>query len=74
MHDQQKKAAIIAAVFQYIQGEEEAVLRPRTLAPGPSGAPQTVPASSAWAASGRQEQMQLRSLMQFRSFRGGPWR
>lgn len=74
MDDQKKTAAIIAAVFQYIQGEEEAVLRPRTPVPGPLAAPQAVPAANAWAASGRQEQMQLRNLMVFRSFRGGPWR
>jgi hypothetical protein len=65
MTDTQKKfAAAIAAVMQYLQEEELASLQFETA--------RAVPAAPAgpklWALNGRQAQMQLRNLMQLRTF------
>lgn len=65
MEDQKKLAAILAAVSLYIQSEEEAAMRP----PQPREEPAPVPVSL-WGISGRQSMMQLRNLMQLRSFHG----
>ena len=71
MTDNNKKSAAIAAVMYYLN-QEEAVLTQAAM----SGMPQA-PAASAlepatlykpWGMSGRQAQMQLRNLMQLRTF------
>ncbi len=64
-----KKAAAIAAVTAYLQQEAEAAAL-CAAEPGlpASGATAAVPRM--WGASGRQEQMQLRQLMQLKTFHG----
>ena len=71
MTDDKKKAAAIAAVMSYLQ-EEEALGMQAAMAGMPQ-APATAAASAAdlsnpWGVSGRQAQMQLRQLMQLRTF------
>ena len=72
MKDFKKVSAAIAAVMHYIQ-EEEAVLMQQAAM---SSLPQVLtsvsaPATgfSAWSMNGRQTQMQIRNLMQMRTFR-----
>ena len=72
MDNQKKISAAIAAVMHYIQ-EEEAVLMQQTAM---GGIPQVLPSVSApasrmspWSMNGRQTQMQMRNLMQMRTFR-----
>ena len=71
MKDQKKITAAIGAVMHYIRMEEDAI---RMQAAG-YGMPQ-VPAAPAplaavnpWGMNGRQTQMQMRNLMQMRTFR-----
>jgi len=69
--DNKKKiAAAISAVMQYIKTEEEAVHMQSLAA---SQAQPILPAVSApmklWGMSGRQAQMQMRNLMQMKTFR-----
>ncbi|MDX2502332.1 MAG: hypothetical protein QNL14_17765 [Deltaproteobacteria bacterium] len=71
MTDDKKKAAAIAAVMSYLQ-EEEALGMQSAMA-GMLQAPAAAAASAAglsnpWGVSGRQAQMQLRQLMQLRTF------
>ena len=71
MTDDKKVTAAIAAVMSYIQ-EEEAINMQAAM----SGIAQTPAASAAiaadtikpWGMSGRQAQMQMRNLMQMRTF------
>jgi hypothetical protein len=72
MKDDKKISAAIAAVMHYIQ-EEEAVLMQQTAM---GGMPQVLSSVSApatsisvWSMNGRQTQMQMRNLMQMRTFR-----
>ena len=71
MKDNKKVTAAIAAVTHYIQ-EEEAILMQQA---GMGGMPQapsvSAPATaiSPWSMNGRQTQMQMRNLMQMRTFR-----
>ena len=71
--DNKKMAAATAAVFEYIRSEEEALCL-QAAAAGRAAAPAVAipPAAPArlWAVGGRQQQMQLRSLMQWRAFAG----
>ena len=71
MGDPKKAIAATAAVLQYIKSEEEAIAMQS--APYAAGlqmpaifpyAPQVKP----WGLSGRQTQMQMRNLMQLRTF------
>ena len=72
MEDPKKRAAAIAAVLQYIKSEEEAIAmqfasgygQPQMPAIFQPFAPQVKP----WGLSGRQTQMQMRNLMQLRTF------
>ena len=65
-----KMAAAIAAVMNYIKSEEEQVCA-RAAAGRGAGPPAAGPvAINLWGVSGRQAMMQLRNLMQLRSFRG----
>jgi len=71
MTNDKKMAAAIAAVMNYIQ-EEEALGMQAAMAGMPQ-APVVTAASAAnlikpWGMSGRQSQMQLRNLMQMRTF------
>jgi hypothetical protein len=72
MDNQKKISAAIAAVMHYIQ-EEEAILMQQA-AGGMHQAPSvSTPAAafSSWSMNGRQTQMQMRNLMQLRTFQRG---
>ena len=73
MKDNKKVTAAIAAVTHYMRMEEEAALMQQTAM---GGMPQVLSSVSApatsvspWSMNGRQTQMQLRNLMQMRTFR-----
>ena len=72
MDNPKKITAAIAAVTYYMRMEEEAILMQQA---GMGGMPQapSVPAPataiSPWSMNGRQTQMQMRHLMQMRTFR-----
>jgi predicted RNA polymerase sigma factor len=73
MEHAQKTAAAIAAVLQYIKTEEEAIAMQNAMQAAasqmPRFAPPQAPAVKPWGVSGRQTQMQMRNLMQLRTFR-----
>jgi hypothetical protein len=62
MENRKKAAAAMAAVIDYIKTEEEAI-RIQSAAPIAAGPVKL------WGVSGRQAQMQMRNLMQMRTFR-----
>ena len=68
-----KTAAAFAAVLQYIRTEEEAIAMQVAMQASQVQMPQIVrppePATRPWGVSGRQAQMQIRHLMQLRTFR-----
>jgi hypothetical protein len=74
MGDVKKATAAISAVLLYIKAEEEAIVMQSAMqaqAAGPamplvSQAP--APVMKPWAMNGRQVQMQMRNLMQLRTF------
>jgi hypothetical protein len=71
MENNKKAAAAAAAVMNYIMAEEEAICiqsmaRPPVL---PAPVPYAATPVKLWGASGRQAQMQIRNLMQMRTFR-----
>jgi hypothetical protein len=73
MDKQKKIRAAIAAVMQYLQ-EEEAILMQQAAMGGMPQMPSVfAPATafSPWSLNGRQSQMQMRNLMQMRTFRPG---
>jgi hypothetical protein len=57
-------AAALAAVSAYIQTEEEALIMPPPLRPEPRRFEQ----GNLWGLSGRQGMMQMRNLMQMKTF------
>jgi hypothetical protein len=70
--DRKKKIAAIAAVTHYIKSEQEVAafsMAPfsDSLPPEPTPAPQAL---NLWGISGRQQQMQMRIMMQMKSFHG----
>ena len=73
MGNARKATAAVAAVLQYIKTEEEAIaIQSATLAAQPQltmAAPPPAAAVKPWGVNGRQTQMQLRHLMQLRTFR-----
>ena len=62
--NEKKLAAALAAVSAYIQTEEEAILTPPPERPEPRRFDQ----GNLWALSGRQGMMQMRNLMQMKTF------
>jgi len=69
MAEQEKKmAAALAAVSAYLQQEEEALHRQLAAAMAPAGAQMAAPPQNLWGQSGRQNMMQLRSMMQLKGF------
>jgi hypothetical protein len=71
MENQKKISAAIAAVMHYIQ-EEEAMLMQQAAMGGMPQAPSVstpTTAFSPWSMNGRQMQMQMRNLMQMRTFK-----
>ena len=71
MENNKKAAAAIAAVMNYITTEEEAICIQSTVTTEvtPSPAPYAAAPMKLWGISGRQAQMQMRNLMQMRTFR-----
>ncbi len=70
--DKKKKIAAIAAVTHYIKSEQEAVAF--SIAQFPDTIPETKEETpfvlNLWGISGRQQQMQMRSMMQMKAFHG----
>ena len=74
MASDKKRAAAIAAVMNYIKSEEELVAAQAAAGSG-SGQQAVGPVSvNLWGVSGRQTMMQMRNLMQMRSFHGTKYR
>ena len=70
MDNPKKITAAIAAVTYYMRMEEEASLMQQAAMGGMPQAPSvSAPAISPWGMNGRQTQMQMRNLMQLRTFR-----
>ncbi|MBC2716817.1 MAG: hypothetical protein HF978_16050 [Desulfobacteraceae bacterium] len=75
MSDRKKKIAVIAAVANYIKSEQEAVAFSMSqvagLAPAIAETKEPAPlVMNLWGISGRQQQMQMRSMMQMKAFHG----
>ena len=58
----------MAAVTLYLKAEQEAAAMQAAAAQMPSAA-QTAPPLKVWGLSGRQAQMQMRSMMQMKTFK-----
>ncbi|MFC1489500.1 hypothetical protein ACFL6B_06625 [Thermodesulfobacteriota bacterium] len=70
MENRKEIAAAISAVMQYIQTEEEAVyMQSLALPPEALALPVAAAPMKLWGMSGRQAQMQMRNLMQMRTFK-----
>jgi hypothetical protein len=71
MENSKKVTAASAAVLNYIMTEEEAICIQSMATPAviPSAVPFAAALVKLWGASGRQAQMQMRNLMQMRTFR-----
>ncbi|MBF0450706.1 MAG: hypothetical protein HQK75_08405 [Candidatus Magnetomorum sp.] len=68
MDKKNKLAVAVATVMNYIYEESrESALK--SMAPKPAMPPRPKVAPNAWGTSGRQDAMQLRQLMQFRTFK-----
>ena len=73
MKEDKKRAAAIAAVANYIQSEREAQIAAQMAAlPALPKRPPLIP--GAWTLSGRHSQMQMRGMMQMKSFHGAKLR
>ncbi|UCD31254.1 MAG: hypothetical protein JSV38_10655 [Desulfobacterales bacterium] len=71
MENTKKIAAAISAVMNYIQTEEEAICIQSMAAPSiepEADARAVTPPVRLWGVSGRQAQMQMRNMMQRRTF------
>jgi len=71
MDIRKKRAAAIAAVTSYLKTEQEAVAIQAAAAPAVAQAP-AVPAApplKIWGISGRQALMQMRNMMQMKTFK-----
>jgi len=69
MENSKKKAAAISAVMAYIKTQEEAVaMQPVSVLNQAGSASNQVPLNL-WGVSGRQAQMQIRNLMQMKTFK-----
>jgi hypothetical protein len=75
MKDNPKLVAAVAAVMNYIKTEEELAIAQagQTAAAQPS-ALSAAPAMNLWGINGRQSIMNMRSLMQWKSFHGPRFR
>jgi hypothetical protein len=71
METNKKVAAASAAVLNYIMTEEEAICIQSMATPSvtPAPAPYNAGPVKLWGVSGRQAQMQMRNLIQMRTFR-----
>ncbi len=68
--DNKRKIAAIAGVMAYIKEEEEAMCLATMQAPAADRVPVPPAPPKLWGISGRQAQMQFRSLMQAKAFHG----
>ena len=69
MNQKKKKSAAIAAVTLYLKSEQEAAaMQAMAAAQIPSGT-HAAPPLKVWGLSGRQAQMQMRSMMQMKTFK-----
>ena len=73
MSDRKKKIAAITAVVNYIKSEQEAAAFSMSHgagleAPAPDLKDQALRVMNLWGVSGRQQQMQMRSMMQMKAF------
>lgn len=66
-----KRAAAVAAVTGYLRTEEEALALQSQAAPSAPAVRPATPATplKVWGLSGRQAQMQIRRMMQLRTFK-----
>ena len=71
MKNNKKVAAASAAVLNYIMTEEEAICIQSMATPSITTSPASYTSASVklWGMSGRQTQMQMRNLIQMRTFR-----
>ncbi len=71
MENRKKIAAAVSAVMNYITTEEEAVCIQAMAAPAVEPVPEAYAAAPVklWGMSGRQSQMQMRTMMQMKTFR-----
>ena len=67
MDNSKKQAAAIAAVMKYLKAEQEAVAFHVMAAP--ALAARAAPLLKVWGLSGRQAQMQMRTMMQIKTFK-----
>ncbi|MCF8070115.1 MAG: hypothetical protein K9L30_16150 [Desulfobacterales bacterium] len=71
MENNKKVSAAIAAVLQYIVSEEEIVcMAAASAAQAPAAPSLPIAPLKMWGVVGRQQMMQMRSLMQMKSFHG----
>ncbi|MDA3897115.1 MAG: hypothetical protein PF482_13320 [Desulfobacteraceae bacterium] len=70
--DRKKKIAVIAAVTHYIKSEQEAAAFSMAQLSDtvPETKEETPYVMNLWGISGRQQQMQMRSMMQMKAFHG----
>jgi hypothetical protein len=71
MENQKKISAAIAAVMHYIQEEEAILMQQAAMGGMPQAQSAPAAAFSPWSMNGRQTQMQMRNLMQMRTFQRG---
>jgi len=71
MENTKKVSAVISAVMNYIKTEEEAVYLQSMALPAVEPIPEAYAAApmKLWGMSGRQAQMQMRNMMQMRTFK-----
>jgi hypothetical protein len=68
MEKKKKMAVAVAAVMNYMY-EESVVCAAQAAIPKPAASKHPKVAPNAWGTSGRHDAMQLRQLMQFRTFK-----
>ena len=71
MENRKKISAAISAVMNYIQTEEEAICIQSMTAPAAEPVSEVYAAAQVklWGMSGRQAQMQMRNMMQMKTFK-----
>jgi hypothetical protein len=71
MENRKKISAVISAVMNYIQTEEEAICIQSMAAPAAEPVSEVYAAAPVklWGMSGRQAQMQMRNMMQMKTFK-----
>ena len=65
-----KKLAVMAAVANYIKSEQEAMIASQMSSLGPKEPEKPPLVLNLWGIGGRQQQMQMRQMMQMKAFHG----